>query len=126
MATWQCIQNCGACCHLDPSDRPDLAEYLTPIQLEQYLSMVGIDGWCINFDQVTRACKIYADRPRFCRVESEIFSEMFGITAEELNDFAIDCCREQIMDRYGDYSLESIRFEQAIGSSSIISTNNPY
>ena len=119
MATWQCIKNCGACCHLDPSDRPDLEEYLTADQLELYLSMVGIDGWCINFDRVTRNCRIYADRPRFCRVEPEIFGEMFGIAATELDDFAIDCCREQISDRYGEYSLEQIRFEQAINSSAI-------
>ncbi len=115
MSTWQCIKNCGACCHLDPSDRPDLAEYLTPDQLKQYLSMVGSDGWCINFDQITRACKIYNDRPRFCRVEPEIFKELFEIEPAEVNDFAIDCCREQISDRFGEYSLEQIRFEQAIG-----------
>jgi Fe-S-cluster containining protein len=120
MARWQCIQNCGACCHLDPADRPDLAEYLTPLQLEQYLSMVGIDGWCINFDQGTRTCQIYDDRPKFCRVEPEVFQEMFGIDPEQMNDFAIDCCREQIDDRYGQYSLEEIRFEQAIGSSCIL------
>ncbi|MEO0521169.1 MAG: YkgJ family cysteine cluster protein, partial [Cyanobacteria bacterium P01_A01_bin.116] len=23
MATWQCVKNCGACCQLDPADRPD-------------------------------------------------------------------------------------------------------
>ncbi len=120
MAKWQCIKNCGACCHLDPTDRPDLAEYLTPDQLEIYLSMVGKDGWCINFDRNTRACQIYADRPRFCRVESEVFAEMFGIEPSELDDFAIDCCREQIGDRYGEYSLEAIRFEQAIGDSRIV------
>jgi len=114
MATWQCIKNCGACCHLDPNDRPDLAEYLTVAQLEVYLSMVGIDGWCINFDRDTRACQIYADRPRFCRVEPEVFQEMFGIEPAELDEFAIECCREQIGDRYGEYSLEQIRFEQAI------------
>ena len=44
MATWRCIKQCGACCNLDPSDRPDLEEYLPPEQLAVYLSMVGLDG----------------------------------------------------------------------------------
>jgi len=24
MTTWQCVKQCGACCHLDPAERPDL------------------------------------------------------------------------------------------------------
>jgi len=40
MANWKCIKNCGACCQLNPDERPDLEEYLTPAQLSQYLSMV--------------------------------------------------------------------------------------
>lgn len=108
------MEKCGACCHLEPRDRPDLAEYLTPTQLSQYLSMVGIDGWCLNFNHDTKTCGIYADRPRFCRVEADVFAEMFGIEPEELNDFAIECCREQISDRYGEQSLTQLRFEQVI------------
>jgi uncharacterized protein len=115
MATWQCIKQCGACCHLDPADRPDLEEYLSPEELGLYLSMVGEGGWCVNLDQETRECTIYANRPRFCRVEAEIFQDMYGIEPEELNDFAIDCCRQQIEAVYGDRSLEQIRFDQAVG-----------
>jgi uncharacterized protein len=115
MATWQCIQNCGACCQLTPDDRPDLDQYLIPEQLEIYLGMVGEDGWCINFDQATRQCQIYEKRPSFCRVTSETFQAMFGIEPEELNDFAIDCCREQIEDIYGDRSLEMLKFDRAVG-----------
>jgi len=48
MANWKCIKNCGACCQLNPDERPDLEEYLTPAQLSQYLSMVGEEGWCIE------------------------------------------------------------------------------
>lgn len=40
---------------------------------------------------------------------------MYGIQLEELNDFAIDCCQQQIGGAYGDRSLEVLRFEQAIG-----------
>jgi hypothetical protein len=115
MATWLCVKQCGACCHLDPTDRPDLAEYLTPDELTLYLSMVGEGGWCVNFDQATRECRIYSDRPRFCRVDPKVFHDLFGIEPEDLNDFAIDCCREQIDGVYGDRSLEMIRFDQAVG-----------
>ena len=115
MATWRCVKQCGACCNLDPRDRPDLEDYLTPDQLTTYMNMVGPDGWCINFDPIERNCKIYDDRPSFCRVTPETFGPMYGIEPEEMNDFAIDCCRQQIEGVYGDRSLESVRFEQAIG-----------
>jgi hypothetical protein len=115
MSTWCCVKQCGACCYLEPSERPDLDIYLTTAQLEQYLSLVGDDGWCINFDPTDRACRIYDSRPRFCRVEPETFQEMFAIPPDELNDFAIDCCHEQIEDVYGDRSLEMIRFDREIG-----------
>ncbi|MDB9373441.1 YkgJ family cysteine cluster protein [Nodularia sphaerocarpa] len=115
MATWQCVKQCGACCNLDPAERPDLEEYLSPAELELYLSMVGEDGWCINFDHTNRECSIYANRPRFCRVEPGIFEDMYGIEPEELDDFAIDCCRQQIEGVYGDRSLEILRFDKAIG-----------
>jgi Fe-S-cluster containining protein len=115
MATWRCMKQCGACCNLDPSDRPGLEEYLTPDELNLYLSMVGEDGWCVNFDHFTRECRIYDDRPRFCRVTPETFQAMFGIEPEELNDFAIACCHEQIEGVYGDRSLEVLRFDREIG-----------
>jgi uncharacterized protein len=115
MATWQCVKQCGACCNLDPTERPEIEEYLTPDELELYLSMVGEGGWCINFDQITRECRIYPNRPRFCRVEPEIFQDMYGIEAEELNDFAIECCQQQIEGVYGDRSLEMLRFDKAVG-----------
>lgn len=115
MATWQCVKQCGACCHLDPGERPDLNEYLSSDELELYLSMVGENGWCVNYDHTTRECRIYPNRPRFCRVEPDVFADMYGIYPEDLNNFAIDCCRQQILGVYGDRSLELIRFEQAIG-----------
>jgi uncharacterized protein len=114
MATWRCVKECGACCNLDPAERPDLEEYLTPQELELYLSMVGEGGWCIHFDRLTRSCSIYPNRPRFCRVEPEVFHDMFGIEPQELNEFAIDCCHENIEDIYGARSLELLRFDRAI------------
>ncbi|HEY9627646.1 MAG TPA: YkgJ family cysteine cluster protein [Coleofasciculaceae cyanobacterium] len=115
MATWQCVKQCGACCNLDPTDRPDLDQYLTPDELQLYLSLVGEGGWCIHFDALTRECKIYADRPRFCRVEPEVFQDLYGIELEDLNDFAIDCCQQQIEGVYGDRSLEMLRFDREVG-----------
>jgi uncharacterized protein len=115
MATWQCVKTCGACCHLDPSDRPDLDQYLSPDELSHYLSLVGENGWCIHFNPDTRECSIYADRPRFCRVEAGTFHDLYGIDPDDLNDFAIDCCRQQIEGVYGDRSLEMLRFDRAVG-----------
>ncbi|MEM0980977.1 MAG: YkgJ family cysteine cluster protein [Cyanobacteria bacterium P01_H01_bin.58] len=116
MAHWQCIQGCGACCHLDPSERPELDQYLTPTELEHYLSFVGEDGWCINYDQVDRRCRIYENRPRFCRVQANTFEDMFGIQPEELNEFAIACCEQQIEGVYGSASEELSRFTVAIAA----------
>lgn len=126
MATWQCISGCGACCYLNPTDRPDLEDYLTPIELQQYLSMVGHDGWCINFDRLNRKCSIYEQRPRFCRVGTDTFYDMFGIEPDELNEFAIACCEEQIESVYGDRSLELLRFEQAINSDEFKAETNSH
>jgi hypothetical protein len=114
MTNWHCIKNCGACCHLDPKDRPELAEYLTPEELNLYLSMVGEEGWCINYDRLTRECKIYNERPRFCRVKSDIFETMYGVTYEEFNDFAIDCCYQQIEAVYGEDSPEMERYDRTM------------
>lgn len=115
MKTWQCIKNCGACCHLAPTDRPDLPEYLTPEELKQYLSMVGEDEWCINFDHQTRQCKIYDQRPRFCQVKPDIFEGMYKVNPKEFNDFAIECCHQQIEFMYGDDSEEMRRYLEEVG-----------
>jgi uncharacterized protein len=80
--------------------------------------MVGEDGWCINLDRDTRSCNIYDVRPSFCRVQADTFKTMFGIEPAELNDFAIDCCRQQIEGVYGEDSPEAIRFNNEVGISS--------
>ncbi|MGK7899169.1 MAG: YkgJ family cysteine cluster protein [Xenococcus sp. (in: cyanobacteria)] len=111
---WRCVENCGACCHLDPQDRPDLAVYLSSEDLELYLTMVGEDGWCINFDHQTRKCTIYEQRPRFCRVQPDTFQDMYEIDITEFNDFAISCCRQQITGVYGKNSPEIDRYNQKV------------
>lgn len=115
MATWRCIERCGACCNLDPSDRPDVEDYLSPEDWQLYLSLVGDDGWCIHYDRLTRRCGIYEDRPRFCRVQADVFAELYDIEPEELNDFAITCCQEQISAVYGEQAWELQRFNHEVG-----------
>ena len=105
-AKWQCISNCGACCNLTPEDRPDLAKYLTSEELNTYLSMVGKDGWCINYHREQRICQIYEHRPRFCRVAPDNFVDMYGIETKEFDRFAIACCQQQITGVYGKDSRE--------------------
>ncbi len=119
MATWRCISNCGACCHLHPEDRPELEQYLSPADLQLYLSMVGEDGWCIHFHAETRKCTIYENRPRFCRVQADVFEDLYGIEPADLNDFAIDCCQQQIEGVYGDGEILT-RFNQAISMNQAI------
>ncbi|WP_107666834.1 YkgJ family cysteine cluster protein [Cyanothece sp. BG0011] len=111
---WQCVEGCGACCNLDPSDRPDLEDYLTPEELEHYLSLVGEDGWCIHFDHETRKCLIYEQRPRFCRVQPDTFEAMYDIDSSDFNEFAIDCCRQQIEGVYGAKSPEMKHYNRGI------------
>ncbi len=101
MTTWQCMPNCGACCYLEPSNRPDLADYLTPEQMQTYLSLVGADGWCINFNHTSRQCQVYSARPDFCRVSPTNFEQMFGINSQDFHEFAVACCQEHIGDLYG-------------------------
>lgn len=115
MATWRCVKQCGACCYLEPSERPDLDDYLSPEEVALYLSLIGEDGWCINFDREARECQIYAARPRFCRVQPDVFEELYGVEPAELNEFAIECCLEHIGDMYGPGSLEMLRFHREVG-----------
>ncbi|MCC5900239.1 MAG: YkgJ family cysteine cluster protein [Phormidium sp. GEM2.Bin31] len=120
MATWQCVKQCGACCYLAPQERPDLDEYLSPEELKLYLSLVGDDGWCQHYDHDTRECGIYEKRPGFCRVDAQEYERRYDIDPDDLDEFAIDCCREHIGDIYGDRSLEMIRFDRAVGKPRIL------
>ena len=113
---WQCVSGCGACCNLTPEDRPDLEEYLSEEELAIYMSMVGEDGWCINYDRNNRVCQIYEQRPRFCRVKPDNFADMYGVEQSEFNDFAIACCQQQIKGVYGLDSDELKQYNEAINN----------
>ena len=111
---WQCVGQCGACCYLEPGDRDSLSDYLSEDELQQYLSLVGEDGWCIHYNHQQRNCSIYERRPQFCRVTVQSFYRMFGVSAEELPAFAAACCREHITDIYGEASPEMERFNAEV------------
>jgi len=109
---WACISNCGACCYLSLESRPDVPKYMSPHELSQYESMIGADGWCVNFDKDTRLCKIYETRPELCKVEKGIKN----IAKDEVSAFARDSCRSHISDVYGGNSIELSRFEEVLAS----------
>ena len=106
------MDQCGACCRLAPDERPEAVESLDPNQQQQYLSMVGADGWCIHFDSGSRRCRIYDTRPDFCRVSS--LCGLFGVEPDHVDAFAIACCRQQIRSVHGGRSRELRKFERLI------------
>lgn len=109
---WQCIQHCGACCRLCPEERQEALDALTPEQQQQYLSMVGEDGWCIHYDSGGRRCRIYEDRPLFCRVSA--LSALFDVAEDDFDPFAIACCQQQIRSNYGGRSGVMRKFNRSI------------
>jgi hypothetical protein len=114
---WQCIAGCGACCRLDPGERGEALDALNPEQRELYLSMVGPDGWCIHFDTGGRRCRIYDERPSFCRVDNLV--TLFGASArgdveDDPDALAIACCKQQIRSEYGGRGRVMRRFLRTI------------
>ena len=107
---WKCTDNCGACCRLDPEERGEALSVLNEDQLEEYLGMVGEDGWCRNLDKLTKRCLIYENRPDFCRVKS--MKTLFKVSNEKANEFAIKCCKSHIKSIYGGRSTVMKRFLQ--------------
>ncbi|MFM7268302.1 MAG: YkgJ family cysteine cluster protein, partial [Cyanobium sp.] len=96
---WTCISGCGSCCRLDPQRRPEALAALREDQQRLYLSMVGGDGWCIHFDSGGCRCRIYDDRPEFCRVSALV--GLFGCEGEDGDALAIACCKQQIRSEHG-------------------------
>ena len=96
---WSCIPNCGACCRLRPEERQEALEVLSEDQLEIYLKMVLPNGWCKNYDSAKHICLIYESRPDFCRVNC--LGKLFDISNKNFDEFAINCCKQQIRSVYG-------------------------
>tara|TARA_B100000029_G_scaffold484913_1_gene537668 strand:+ start:192 stop:566 length:375 start_codon:yes stop_codon:yes gene_type:complete len=112
---WSCITNCGACCFLAPDQRLEAIEQLESSDARTYMRMVGPDGWCVHFDTGSRRCRIYDERPDFCKVKN--LPKLFNVDENKLGPFAIKCCRQQIKSVYGKRSLEIRRFEAKLRKS---------
>jgi len=83
--------------------------------------MVGSDGWCVHYDTGGQRCRIYANRPDFCRIDALV--DLFGApqpgdAAEPCdgNALAIACCRQQIRCESGGRGRVMRRFLKAIRS----------
>ena len=72
--------------------------------------MVGENGWCIHYDTGGQRCQIYEKRPWFCRVSN--LCELFQIDPNNVDDFATQCCRQQIRSVYGGRSHVMRRFNR--------------
>ncbi|KAJ9540540.1 hypothetical protein OSB04_027046 [Centaurea solstitialis] len=113
---WQCVKNCGACCKLDKGPKfpspEEIFDDSSDVQL--YKSLVGSDGWCIHFEKSTRTCSIYDDRPYFCRVEPDVFENLYGIDRKKFNKEACSSCIDTIKAVHGCESKELENFKSAI------------
>ena len=110
--SWSCISHCGCCCRLDPALRAEALAALDPEQQRTYLAMVGPDGWCLHFDTGRRRCRIYAQRPDFCRVSS--LMRLFGAEGDDADALAIACCKQQIRSENGGRGRVMRRFLRAL------------
>ncbi len=108
--SWKCISQCGACCRLAPLERIEAIESLSPSQAKTYLKMVGENGWCVHYDTGSRSCKIYDERPDFCKVSN--LNKFFKCAMHEPNESAISFCIQQINSVYGGRSKEMRRFRR--------------
>ena len=104
LLSWQCVSSCGACCRLDPDQRGEALEALSAQEKAQYLEMVGLDGWCIHYDTGSRSCRIYSDRPNFCRWTT--LAQRFGVAVYNRR-VRHRRCRQQIRVEYGGRSLNA-------------------
>jgi Fe-S-cluster containining protein len=109
---WRCITGCGSCCRLDPALRQEALTALDPEQRRTYRAMVGADGWCVHFDTGGRRCRIYEERPDFCRVDS--LMRLFGAEGDDAEALAISCCKQQIRSEVGGRGRVMRRFLRAI------------
>ncbi|RZC83872.1 hypothetical protein C5167_046658 [Papaver somniferum] len=117
--TWGCVKGCGACCKLDkgPSFATPEEIFENPDDIQLYKNMIGPDGWCIHYEQTTRTCSIYSDRPYFCRVEPGVFEELYGIDGKRFNKEACGSCRDTIKAIYGASSKELENFNRSVRNS---------
>ena len=112
MKSWSCVENCGACCRFDLTERDDITSKLNGNDIALINSMTSSDGWCKYLDKSNRKCMIYESRPHFCRVNE--FSTSFKEYLKFGDKFLIDCCKQHISSNYGYKSKEMKSFKIAV------------
>ena len=112
MKSWSCIENCGACCYFDLTERKDLSRILSREDIAVITSMTRNDGWCKHFDKSNKKCTIYESRPHFCRVNK--FSKSFKDYLKNGDKFLIDCCKQHISSIYGRKSNQRKIFKTTV------------
>ncbi len=112
MNSWCCVENCGACCRFDLTERDDLSRVLTNKDIALINSMTRNDGWCKYFDKSNKKCMIYDSRPHFCRVNK--FSKTLKGYWKNGDEFLIDCCKQHISSIYGKKSSQMKTFKAAV------------
>ncbi len=112
MYSWCCVENCGACCRFDLTERDDLSRVLTNEDIALINSMTRNDGWCKYFDKSYKKCMIYESRPHFCRVNK--FSKTLKGYLKYGDKFLIDCCKQHISSVYGRKSSQMKNFKTAV------------
>ena len=112
MKSWSCIENCGACCKFDLTERDNLTNKLSSDDISLINSMTSSDGWCKYLDRSNRKCLIYETRPYFCRVNK--FSTSFNEYLKNGDKFLIDCCKQHISSIYGKKSKQMKVFKNAV------------
>ena len=110
--SWSCIENCGACCRFDLTERDNLTDKLSSDDLALINSMTLKDGWCKYLDKTNKKCTIYETRPHFCRVNE--FSSSFKEYLKNGDKFLIDCCKQHISSIYGKKSTQMVNFKKTI------------
>ena len=112
MKSWICIENCGACCRIDLTERDGLSRVLSSKDLALLDSMTGDDGWCKYLDKSNKKCLIYESRPHFCRVNE--FSKLFKDYLKNGDKFLINCCTQHISSVYGKKSIQMKAYKKAV------------
>eukprot|EP00850_Spirogloea_muscicola_P015112 SM000113S24068 [mRNA] locus=s113:205538:206131:- [translate_table: standard] len=63
---------------------------------------------------VTSWCLPVAERPRFCRVEPEVFKDLYDVDEQDMDATACNFCMQSIRDVYGGRSKELKSFRRII------------
>ena len=112
MKTWNCIENCGACCRFDLTERENITKVLSNLDIALIKSMTNNDGFCKYLDKLSKKCLIYESRPHFCRVKE--FSKSFKDYLKKGDKFLIDCCTQHISSIYGRRSKQMKDFKTSV------------